>query len=61
MWVLLLIVVVHARLSVRRMRDADHVRCKRAVNAESMRNALHVLQLVLVLLLLVTFAGGSCL
>jgi len=41
------------------VRDADHVRCKRAVNAESMRNALHVLQLVLVLLLLVTFAGGE--
>jgi len=39
--------------------DADHVRCNRAVNAESMRNALHVLRLVLVLLLLVTFAGGA--
>jgi len=39
--------------------DADHVRCKRAVNAESMRNALRVLRLVLVLLLLVTFAKGA--
>ena len=36
--------------------DFDHVRCKRAVNAESRRNALHVLQSVLVLLLLVPFA-----
>jgi len=39
--------------------DADHVRCKRAVNAESRRNALHVLQLVMILLMLVTFAGGA--
>ena len=39
--------------------DADQVRCKRAVNAESMRNALRVLRLVLVLLLLVTFAEGA--
>jgi len=39
--------------------DVDQVRCKRASNAESGRNALHVLRLVLVLLLLVTFAGGA--
>ena len=39
--------------------DVDRVRCKRAVNAESMRNALHVLRLVLVLLLLMIFAGGA--
>jgi len=39
--------------------DADHVRCKRAVNAESRRHALHALRLVMVLLLLVTFAGGA--
>ena len=41
------------------MRDADQVRCKHAVNAESRRNALHVLRLVLVLLLLVTLARGA--
>ena len=39
--------------------DVDHVRCKRAINAESRRNTLHVLRLVLVLLLLMTFAGGA--
>ena len=39
--------------------DVDQVRCKRAANAESGRNALRVLRLVLVLLLLVTFAGGA--
>ena len=39
--------------------DVDHVRCKRAVNAESRRNALHALRLVMVLLLLVTFVGGA--
>ena len=39
--------------------DVDHVRCKRAVNAESRRNALHALRLVMVLLLLVTFAEGA--
>ena len=47
------------------VRNADHVRCKRTVNGESMRNALHVLRLVLVLLLLVTVysvhCGRSCL
>jgi len=40
-------------------RDADHVICKRAVNAENVQNALHVLQLLLVLLLLVTFTGRA--
>ena len=61
MWVLLQIVVVHARLSVTHavVCDADHVRCKHAVNAESRQNALHVLRLVLVLLLLVTLARGA--
>jgi len=39
--------------------DVDHMRCKRAINAESRRNTLHVLRLVLVLLLLMTFAGGA--
>ena len=39
--------------------DVDHVRCTCAVNAESRRNALHVLRLVLVLLLLVTLARGA--
>ena len=41
------------------VRDADQVRCKHAVNAQSRRNALHVLRLVLVLLLLVTLARGA--
>ena len=39
--------------------DVDHVRCTCAVNAECRRNALHVLRLVLVLLLLMIFAGGA--
>jgi len=39
--------------------DVDHVKCKRAVDAECGRNALHVLRLVLVLLLLMIFAGGA--
>jgi len=39
--------------------DVDQVRCNRAVNAKSGRNALHALRLVLVLLLLVTFEGGA--
>jgi len=30
--------------------DVDHVRCKRAINAESRRNTLHVFRVVLVLL-----------
>ena len=39
--------------------DVDHVRCKHAVNAESRRNALLVLRLVLGLLLLMICAGGA--
>ena len=39
--------------------DVDHVSCKHAVSAESGRNALHALRLVLVLLLLIIFAGGA--